>query len=55
MEKNKIEVGIYYYIDENGKKVYLEVKNVPLADVVDVNAKERKKMDLSSYDFNKKS
>jgi 6-pyruvoyl-tetrahydropterin synthase len=22
MEKNKIEVGIYYYIDENGKKVY---------------------------------
>lgn len=22
MEKNKIEVNIYYYIDENGKKVY---------------------------------
>jgi hypothetical protein len=22
MEKNKIEVNIYYYIDDNGKKVY---------------------------------
>lgn len=44
----------FTFISENGKRVYCEVKNVPLADVVDVNAKERKKMDLSSYDFNKK-
>ena len=22
MEKDKIEIGIYYYEDENGKKVY---------------------------------
>ncbi len=44
----------YTFISENGKKVYCEVKNVPLADVVDVSEKERKKMDLSSYDFNKK-
>ena len=44
----------YTFISKNNKKVYLEVKNVPLADVVDVTEKERKKMDLSQYDFNKK-
>lgn len=44
----------YTFICKNGKKVYCEVKNVPLADYVDVTAKERKKMDLSQYDFNKK-
>ncbi len=44
----------YTFTSESGNKVYLEVKNVPLADVVDVTAKERKKMDLSSYDFTKK-
>jgi len=44
----------YTFLNENGQKVYLEVKNVPLADVVDVCAKERKKLDLSSYDTSKK-
>lgn len=44
----------YTFLNEYGQKVYLEVKNVPLADVVDVSAKERKKMDLSSYDLSKK-
>lgn len=32
----------------------LEVKCVPLADYVDVSAKERKKMDLSNYQFDEK-
>ena len=44
----------YTFFNENGQKVYLEVKNVPLADVVDVSSKERKKMDLSNYDMSKK-
>ncbi len=44
----------YTFTSENGNKVYLEVKNVPLADVVDVTEKMRKKMDLSNYDFTKK-
>lgn len=44
----------YSFFNECGQKVYLEVKNVPLADVVDVSAKEKKKMDLSSYDKSKK-
>lgn len=44
----------YTFLNEEGKRVYLEVKNVPLADVVDVSEKERKKLDISSYDFNKK-
>lgn len=44
----------FSFTTESGKLVYCEVKNVPLADVVDVPAKERKKMDLSSYDFSKK-
>lgn len=44
----------YTFTNEYGNKVYCEVKNVPLADVVDVSEKMRKKMDLSSYDFNKK-
>ncbi len=44
----------YTFTTETNKKVYLEVKNVPLADVVDVTAKDRKKMDLSNYDFTKK-
>mgnify|MGYP000897500042 CR=1 FL=1 len=32
------------------KKVILEVKNVPIADVVDVDNKTKKKMDLSKFD-----
>jgi DNA-binding sugar fermentation-stimulating protein len=48
----------FSFQNKDGKKVYLEVKNVPLADVVDVTAKERKKLNLehnmSKYDINKK-
>ena len=44
----------FTFLNENGQKVYLEVKNVPLADVVDLSIKERKKVDLSSYDKSKK-
>ena len=44
----------FTFFNENGQKVFLEVKNVPLADVVDVSLKERKKMDLSNYDMTKK-
>lgn len=40
-----------FEVNNKGKKlVYLEVKNVPIADVVDVEDKKRKKMDLSQYD-----
>ncbi len=56
--KSEVVVGDsrfdFSFTTESGKLVYCEVKNVPLADVVDVPAKERKKMDLSSYDFSKK-
>jgi len=53
----------YTFFNECGQKVYLEVKNVPLADVVNsslsthkfiVSSKERKKIDLSKYDLSKK-
>jgi DNA-binding sugar fermentation-stimulating protein len=48
----------FTFLNEEGKRVYLEVKNVPLADVVDVSEKERKKLDLEHnmhlYDFTKK-
>jgi DNA-binding sugar fermentation-stimulating protein len=44
----------FTFVNNEGARVYLEVKNVPLADVVDVPEKIRKKMDLSSYDFSKK-
>jgi DNA-binding sugar fermentation-stimulating protein len=44
----------YTFLNEYGQKVYLEVKNVPLADVVDLSSKERKKLDLSQYDLSKK-
>jgi DNA-binding sugar fermentation-stimulating protein len=44
----------YTFLTEEGKRVYLEVKNVPLADVVDVCTKDRKKLDLSTYDRSKK-
>jgi DNA-binding sugar fermentation-stimulating protein len=38
----------------NGQPCILEVKCVPLADYVDVSAKERKKLDLSNYQFDEK-
>lgn len=41
-------------LDENNKQFILEVKNVPLADYVDMLAKDRKKIDTSSYDYNDK-
>jgi DNA-binding sugar fermentation-stimulating protein len=44
----------YTFTQENGQKVYLEVKGVPLADIIDVSAKERKKIDVSGYDMTKK-
>ena len=44
----------FTFFNSEGKKVYLEVKNVPLAHVVDVCAKEMKKLDLSLYDQTKK-
>ena len=44
----------YTFLNKDGKRVYLEVKNVPLADVVDMCAKDRKKLDTSKYDFSKK-
>jgi DNA-binding sugar fermentation-stimulating protein len=48
----------FTFLNQEGKRVYLEVKNVPLADFVDVTEKERKKLDVEHnmhlYDFNKK-
>jgi DNA-binding sugar fermentation-stimulating protein len=44
----------FTFLNEHGATVYLEVKNVPLAHVVDVSEKERKKLDLSKYDLSKK-
>ena len=56
--KSEITIGEsrfdYTFMTENNQKVYLEVKNVPLADVVNVSLKERKKIDLSQYDTSKK-
>jgi DNA-binding sugar fermentation-stimulating protein len=48
----------FTFLNEEGKRVYLEVKNVPLANFIDVSEKERKKLNLEHnihlYDFNKK-
>jgi DNA-binding sugar fermentation-stimulating protein len=44
----------FHFYTQCNKEVFLEVKNVPLADVVDVTAKERKKMDLTKYNNNEK-
>ena len=41
-------------IDENGIPFIMEVKNVPLADYEDLDAKERKKMNFTGRDFNSK-
>ena len=40
--------------DENNKQFVLEVKNVPLADYVDVTSKERKKMNFDNYELDSK-
>jgi DNA-binding sugar fermentation-stimulating protein len=55
IKKLKQEVTIgesrFDFTFENKKrKVILEVKNVPIADVVDVDEKSKKKMDLSKFD-----
>lgn len=44
----------FTFLNEEGKRVYLEVKNVPLANFIDASEKELKKLNLSLYDFNKK-
>lgn len=41
-------------IDKNGIPFIMEVKNVPLADYEDLNAKEKEKMDFSDREFNSK-
>jgi DNA-binding sugar fermentation-stimulating protein len=41
-------------LNEHGQRVYLEVKNVPLADIVDIPTKKRKKNDLQSVDKSQK-
>lgn len=43
-----------FYGEKNNKKYYIEVKNVPLADFVDVDKKERKKYNDKDYEYNKK-
>jgi DNA-binding sugar fermentation-stimulating protein len=44
----------YTFLNEHGQTVYLEVKNVPLAYVIDIDPKYRKDIDLSQYDLSKK-
>ena len=41
-------------IDNNNQEFILEVKNVPLADYVDMLEKDKKHLDLSGYEFNNK-
>ena len=41
-------------IDQYNKEFILEVKNVPLADFIDCSSKERKKIDVSHYEYNDK-
>jgi len=41
-------------IDENDNEFILEVKHTPKADYVDCLEKDRKKMDLSKYEYNNK-
>lgn len=48
------ESRLDFYGEKNGKKYYIEVKNVPLADYVDVEKKERKNYKDEDYDYNKK-
>ena len=48
------ESRLDFYGEKNNKKYYIEVKNVPLADYVDVDKKERKKYNDSDYEYNKK-
>jgi DNA-binding sugar fermentation-stimulating protein len=44
----------FTFVNESGARVYCEVKCVPLADIVDVSKKDRKKIDESKYDMKKK-
>ena len=44
----------FTFVNEDGARVYCEVKCVPLADIVDMSEKERKKIDESKYDLSKK-
>lgn len=48
------ESRLDFYGEKNNKKYYIEVKNVPLADYVDVDKKERKKYNDEDYEYNKK-
>lgn len=48
------ESRLDFYGEKNGKKYYIEVKNVPLADYVDVDKKERKNYNDEDYEYNKK-
>lgn len=43
-----------FYAEKNGKKYYIEVKNVPLADYVDVEKKYRKNYNDVDYKYNEK-
>ena len=43
-----------FYGEKNNKKYYIEVKNVPLADYVDVDKKERKNYNNNNYKYNEK-
>ena len=44
----------YTCIDENNKKVILEVKNVPCADYEDIYEKDRKKRNYDSWSYDSK-
>lgn len=48
------ESRLDFYGEKDNKKYYIEVKNVPLADYVDVDKKERKKYNDDEYEYNKK-
>jgi len=43
-----------FYCEKNNKKYYIEVKNVPLADYVDVEKKERHKYNDNDYIYDEK-
>ena len=44
----------FLYLDKDAKKTIIEVKNVPCADYEDIESKERKKKDYSSYTYDSK-
>lgn len=53
-EKKILESRIDFYIKKIEKEIYAEVKNVPLADYVDVPKKERHKYNDMNYDMYQK-